>query len=110
VYTVTEIGSGASHPDGPLLHVKSATTVTSAFPKRFKQYAPSQPFELRQGDKVQNTKTLRRGIVEVAPISRTLKVYDLHPPYRDGVPATALEEYEEHHPGTYEITSRKEPF
>jgi hypothetical protein len=81
-----------------------------AFRETEVQYAPSQEFTLRQGDKVKNVVTGRLGIVEPAPISKCLKVYDLHPPYRDGVPATALEEYEEHHPGTYEITSRKEPF
>lgn len=61
------------------------------------------PLGLRPGDKVVNLKTGREGLVLKGPISGELKVYDQKPPIRDAVPAQALEEYEFHHPGTYDV-------
>lgn len=85
--------------------------------------APDQTFKLRPGDKIRNTKTGREGWV-------VSKYSDTHPwpecrvdyvidakctgPWgreRPRIPVAAIEEYEEHHPGTYEIIEREgQPF
>ena len=67
-----------------------------------------RPLGLAVHDKVVNLKTGREGRVLLAPISRELKVYDVSPPWRDGVPVDALEEYEHHYPGTYDVFRAKD--
>ena len=64
------------------------------------------PLGLQPGDKVVNLKTGREGLVLKGPVSGELKVYDQKPPIRDAVPARALEEYEFHYPGTYDVWRR----
>lgn len=65
-----------------------------------------RPLGLSAGDKVVNIRTGREGLVLKGPISGELKVYDTKAPIRDAVPAQALEEYEFHHPGTYDVWRR----
>lgn len=67
---------------------------------------PPRPLGLRPGDKVVNLKTGREGLVLKGPVSGELKVYDQKPPIKDAVPAQALEEYEFHYPGTYDVWRR----
>lgn len=67
---------------------------------------PPRPLGLQVGDKVVNLKTGREGLVLKGPVSGELKVYDQKPPIKDAVPAAALEEYEFHYPGTYDVWRR----
>lgn len=71
------------------------------------QYAPTQGFTLRRGDKIVNTKTGRKGHV-VEGQDEELWVVDHTYLEETGAPAKAVEEYEHHYPNTYEITNRKE--
>ena len=67
------------------------------------------PFFLRNGDIVVNRKTGRKG-----EVIRGM-VYDVKPPAslrdaKQGVPAAAIEEYEDHHPGTYDLIKKDAPW
>lgn len=106
VYTV--VGTHDDH-HGTILNVESSSGRRAwADAKRFKQYVPKpQQFELRYGDKVKNLHTGRVG--QVFRNSRgELYVYDTVRPIRDGVPAAALECYEDEYPGTYDIVFRRD--
>lgn len=106
VYTV--VGSWGDG-EATTLNVKSSSGRRAwADAKRFKQYDPKpQQFELRYGDKVKNLHTGRVG--QVFRNSRgELYVYDTVRPIRDGVPAAALEGYEDEYPGTYDIVFRRD--
>lgn len=70
----------------------------------------SVEFKLRPGDKIRNTKSGREG-----KVLDDRCVYDFSTTYLVAaltrVPAAAIEEYEEHYPGTYEIIERNgQPF
>lgn len=71
--------------------------------EKIEEPADADPLGLRAGDRVVNRATGREGNVLKGPVSGVLKVYDAKPPIRDAVPAAALEEYEFHHPGTYDV-------
>lgn len=64
----------------------------------------SVPFKLERGDRVVNIKTGREGEV-VHDL-----VFDAKPPFGNPVPVKAIEEYEEHHPGTYDLIKAKAPW
>lgn len=64
------------------------------------------PFRLEVGDRVVNRATGREGIVFKGPISGFLKVADTKPPIKDAVPAFLVEDYEDRHPGTYDLIKK----
>lgn len=69
------------------------------------QYVPSQDFKLERGDQIRNNRTGRLGHVVTGQDNRLWVVDDSYSE-ETGAPASAVEEYEEHYAGTYEITNR----
>lgn len=61
------------------------------------------PFKLEVGDRVVNRATGREGIVFKGAVTGFLKVGDINPPVKDAVPAYLVEDYEDRHPGTYDL-------
>ncbi len=58
------------------------------------------PFKLERGDKVVNIKTGREGeVIRGMVYDVDISIANLGP----GVPAAAIEEYEDHYPGTYDL-------
>lgn len=67
----------------------------------------SVPFKLERGDKVVNRKTGREGEVIFGLVYDVdISIANLGP----GVPARAIEEYEEWHPGTYDLIKKDAPW
>jgi len=64
------------------------------------------PFKLEVGDRVINRATGRKGVVFRAPISKALKVGDINPPIGEAALAIEVEEYEDRHPGTYDLIKK----
>lgn len=88
------------------------TTFPGAIYEHRLELAPSQEFRLQVGDEIRNTKTGRVGVVWESAgqpphglvVSEPLDIVNK-------VPASAVEEYEEHYPGTYELIERDgQPF
>lgn len=90
------------------LDVDGVSTGASAYSYRLEKIEDEgpRPLGLAVGDKVVNLRTGREGYVLKGPVSGVLKVYDTKPSIRGAVPAQALEEYEFHHPGTYDVWRR----
>jgi hypothetical protein len=64
----------------------------------------SVPFKLERGDKVVNRKTNRMGFVQAG------QVWDIDNLSAQPVPTAAIEEYEEHYPGTYDLIKKDAPW
>lgn len=90
-------------------YVQAVDGTTSFLPVRESelQYAPAQSFTLRRGDHIVNTETGRKGHVVEGQYEELWVVDDSYLE-ETGAPAKAVEEYEHHYPGTYELTNRKE--
>lgn len=68
-----------------------------------------QQLKLERGDRIINNLTKRKGHV-VLGSNDELWVVGNDMDEDTGCHASAVEEYEEHHPGTYEITQKASPF
>lgn len=94
---------------GHLLRVAfKSGTARWFFPHELKPLR-DQTFRLERGDRIINNRTGRKGVV-VEGQDGHLWVVDHTYSEDTGAPASALEEHEEHYPGTYEIITETAPW
>lgn len=96
------VGHGSAHPYKVRL---DRTGEWQLFLEGESQYVPSRDFKLRHNDRIRNNRTGRLGHVVTGQDDRLWVVDDSYSE-ETGAPASAVEEYEEHYAGTYEITNR----
>lgn len=99
---VTVVATDA-HPSWPI-QARHADGTLGLWKESELTKVESVPFKLERGDRVVNIKTGREG-----EVIRGL-VYDVNPSFQAPIPAKAIEEYEEHHPGTYDLIKRGAPW
>lgn len=106
-YTIVGRSADTDHCDGSYdWRLESLATGRRLNAWEFELTKVGVPFKLEVGDRVINRATGRKGVVFRAPISKALKVGDINPPIGEAALAIEVEEYEDRHPGTYDLIKK----